>query len=90
MTVTIFTMEVCPNCEMLKAALNQKEIKYKELAADTAEGITEMKFNGCFAMEMPVVFLEATNGENQWLEHEDLFYKGMVSDSALSVMEDWQ
>jgi glutaredoxin len=53
--VTVFTLEFCPNCMILKDKLNLAKVKYKTMMADTAEGITEMRADGCFAVEMPVL-----------------------------------
>jgi hypothetical protein len=74
---------------MLKEAALSKNIAFTTLNAQSPAGQTEMKVNGCFAEEMPVVMLEDKHGIT-WLEHTDLFNKGEVSQTALSQMEDYQ
>lgn len=65
MTVTIYTLEHCPNCVKLKDSMKANGINYKEIRMDSAEGQTELKFNGIFAIEAPIlqigdVFLEVS------------------------------
>lgn len=65
--IVVFTLPVCPTCERVKAALTDAGIAYAEMGMDTADGITELRVNGCFAMEAPVVLYQG-----EFLEHEEL------------------
>jgi len=51
----------------------------------SAEGITEMRVNGCFAIEMPVVMI---GDGDRFLEHADLFLNGEILPLALQTMKD--
>ena len=53
--VIVYSLPHCPNCVELKHALNDAGVKYSVLMMDTAEGITELRVNGCFAMQAPVL-----------------------------------
>lgn len=53
--VIVYTMEHCPNCEQLKGELARRKISFETRPMDSAESITEMRVNGCFAMEAPVI-----------------------------------
>lgn len=60
----IYTLEVCPNCIKLKDTLKNEGIEYEEIDMQLPDSITEMRINGCFAMEAPVlqigdVFMES-------------------------------
>ena len=66
--IVVFSLPVCPKCELVKAALQEAGIAYGEMGMDTAEGVTELRVNNCFAMEAPVVMY----GE-RFLDHDDLF-----------------
>jgi len=66
--IVVFSLPVCPKCELVKAALQEAGIAYGEMGMDTTEGVTELRVNNCFAMEAPVVLY---NG--RFLEHVDLF-----------------
>lgn len=53
--VIVYSLPNCPNCMRLKDALNLHRVVYKTLMMDTSEGITELRVNGCFAMQAPVL-----------------------------------
>jgi glutaredoxin len=74
----VFTLEICPNCLQLKQALTDLEIDYDEMDMQSAEGITELRVNGCFAMEAPVLMI----GDN-FYETNDLFSNGKVDEKKL-------
>jgi len=69
----VYTLDCCPNCEKLKGALKNAGIEYTERNAQTAEAITEMRVNGCFAIEMPVLQI----GE-RFAESSVIFEQGTV------------
>ena len=62
--VLVFTLECCPNCMILKETLDAKGIEYRTMSAETAQGITEMRVDGCFAIEMPVLRVNDTYYEH--------------------------
>lgn len=64
--VILYSLPNCPNCMMLKDKLNMSKVKYKTLMMDSAEGITEMRVGGCFAVVAPVLQVNDTF-------YEDLF-----------------
>ena len=53
--VIVYSLPNCPNCMDLKEALRDAGIKHRTLMMDTPEGITELRVNGCFAMQAPVL-----------------------------------
>lgn len=64
--VILYSLPMCPNCLTLKYELIEKGIKFKVIMMDTAEGITELRSGGCFAMQAPVLQVNDTF-------YEDLF-----------------
>ena len=66
--IVVFSLPTCPNCDRVKAALREAGVEYCEMVMDTAAGVTELRINGCFAMEAPVVMY----GE-RFLDRDDLF-----------------
>lgn len=66
--VTVFSTEVCPKCLKLKRLLKENEIEYKEERMDTTENIAELRFNGVFTNNAPVLAI----GETFYI-HNDLF-----------------
>jgi glutaredoxin len=79
----VYTLEVCPNCIKLKEALTKAGIRYDERDMQSAESITEMRVNGCFAMEAPVLQV----GEI-FAESSTLFEQGTVDMQYVRQMID--
>lgn len=55
MQLTIYTTEVCPKCKRLKDFLQAQGITFQTIDMQSPEGQTELKFNGIFALEAPVL-----------------------------------
>lgn len=72
--LTIYTLELCPNCELLKEYLTGHGIPYEEKDMSTAESLTELRVNGIFVNEAPVL-----QKGDQFLTSLELFSGGNVS-----------
>ena len=77
--LTIYTLVDCPNCEILKEFLKKKGIAFSEEDMSTAAALTELRVNGVFVNEAPVL----RNG-TRFLTHNDLFLKGHVKEENVS------
>ncbi len=66
--IVVFTLPVCPRCEVVKEWLENEDVEFVEMSMESAEGITELRVNGCFAMEAPVV-----KYGDKFLEESELF-----------------
>jgi glutaredoxin len=51
----LYTLEHCPNCEMLKVFLKSNGKIFSERDMSTAESLTELRLNGIFTNEAPVL-----------------------------------
>ncbi len=71
--LTLYTLEYCPNCDLLKAYLKEKGVPFREEDMSTAESLTELRVNGIFVNEAPVL----RNGD-YFLTHKELFSAGNV------------
>lgn len=76
--LTIYTLELCPNCELLKEYLTGHGIPFLERDMSTAESLTELRINGIFVSEAPVL----QNGDN-FLTSQDLFSRGTVREDSV-------
>ena len=76
--LTVYTLEHCPNCEMLKSYLSSRKISYAEKDMSSAESLTELRVNGIFAMEAPVLRSDET-----FLTSAELFSGGKVRDAEI-------
>ncbi|HMA05384.1 MAG TPA: glutaredoxin domain-containing protein [Methanomicrobiales archaeon] len=77
--LTVYTLENCPNCEMLKGYLHSLRVTFAEKDMSSAESLTELRVNGVFAMEAPVLRKDET-----FLTSADLFSGGKVRAAELN------
>lgn len=54
----VYTTEVCPKCQRLKTYLQAQGIQFKIMDMQSPEGLAELRFNGCFALEAPVLQID--------------------------------
>ena len=76
--LVVYTLENCPNCEMLKEYLVSRKVAYREKDMSSAESLTDLRVNGCFAMEAPVL-----RKDDLFLTTAELFAGGKVRDAEL-------
>ena len=77
-TLIVYTLENCPNCEMLKDYLGSRKVPFLEKDMSSAESLTDLRVNGCFAMEAPVL-----RKDDLFLTSTELFAGGKVRDAEL-------
>ncbi|MFA6226153.1 MAG: glutaredoxin family protein [Methanoregula sp.] len=51
----VYTLEFCPNCDLLKGFLKKGGYAFTERDLSTAESLTELRLNGVFVSEAPVL-----------------------------------
>ena len=74
----VYTLESCPNCDKLKGFLKTKGISYQERDLSTPESLTELRVNGVFVNEAPVL----QNGDD-FLTTTSLFASGKVNETEV-------
>jgi glutaredoxin len=77
--VTVYTLEDCPQCELLKEYLQDNNIAYKEEDMGSAGPLTELRLHGVFVREAPVLRIGDT-----FLTSAELFTRGEIKKDALS------
>jgi glutaredoxin len=79
----VYTLEHCPNCELLKSYLDGLGITYTEEDMSSAASLTELRVNGVFVKEAPVL------RKNQvFLTSRELFSAGKVrAETIARVLE---
>lgn len=75
----VYTLEFCPNCDQLKGFLKKKGYKYSERDLSSAESLTELRVNGVFVNEAPVL----QNGDD-FFTTTDLFPAGKIDEKHLA------
>lgn len=76
--VVLFTSENCPKCNRLKKFLESKNVPFTIIDISSPEGLTELRFNGCFALEAPVLQIE-----DNFLTTKALFKGNEISISSI-------
>ena len=51
----VYTLDVCPNCEKLKVALEEAEIEFEERDMQTRDSLVDLRCRACFTQEAPVL-----------------------------------
>lgn len=71
--LVVYSLEFCPNCEILKEYLKHMKISYAERDLSSAESLTELRINGIFVQEAPVL-----QRGSMFLTSADLFQAGSL------------
>lgn len=75
----VYTLEYCPNCDSLKGFLTKGGYTYIERDLSTAESLTELRINGVFVNEAPVL-----QKDSDFYTSADLFPAGKLDGDHLS------
>ncbi len=74
----VYTLENCPNCEILKGFLKKSGVDFSEEDMSTAAALTELRVNGIFVYEAPVL----SNG-TKFLTHQEIFLRDQVREENI-------
>jgi len=77
----VYTLEHCPNCELLKSFLKKGGYQYVERDLSSAESLTELRVNGVFVNEAPVL-----QKSEDFFTSADLFPAGKLDDAHISQL----
>ena len=75
----VYTLDHCPNCELLKGFLKKGGFNYSERDLSLAESLTELRMNGVFVNEAPVL-----QKQDDFYTSADLFPAGKLDTGNLS------
>ncbi|OPY39348.1 MAG: Glutaredoxin [Methanoregula sp. PtaU1.Bin051] len=75
----VYSLDCCPNCDKLKTYLTTNGVAYSERDLSSAEALTELRVNGVFVNEAPVL----QKGDN-FMTTSDLFSSGTVNGVKVS------
>jgi hypothetical protein len=77
-----------PQCEELKDALDEGGVHYHEVDIRNPEAITELRKNGCYALEPPVLQGVHASRSQQLLTNDHLFWDGqLIREAVMDVMQ---
>lgn len=76
--IILYTLEFCPRCEILKEFLSAHQIPYTITDMSSAKALTELRVNGIFVQEAPVLQCGKT-----FLTFKELFNDNLVNEEAV-------
>jgi glutaredoxin len=77
----VYTLESCPHCENLKDFLKKGGYAFSERDMSTAESLTELRINGVFTNEAPVL-----QKNEDFYTCTDLFPGGMLDSEQIRTI----
>jgi arsenate reductase-like glutaredoxin family protein len=84
----VYSKEKNPQCEELKDALKEEGIAYQEIDIRKPEAISELRKNGCFALEPPVLQVVQDKRSRWFFKNDDLFWDGrLIRETIKDVMQ---
>ncbi|MEI8331018.1 MAG: glutaredoxin family protein [Methanomicrobiales archaeon] len=75
----VYALEFCPNCDLLKGFLKKGGYAFTERDLSTAESLTELRLNGVFVSEAPVL-----QKDEDFYTSADLFPLGKLDDTHIT------
>ncbi|MBN2733892.1 MAG: glutaredoxin family protein [Methanomicrobiaceae archaeon] len=76
--IVVYSLENCPNCDLLKSFLEEKGFSYEELDLSEPANMTELRLNNVFVREAPVL-----QAGDKFLTSPELFKSGMVKEEEI-------
>jgi len=81
--ITVYSLELCPKCEILKEFLKERGLSFRERDLSTAEALADLRINGVFVREAPVL-----RKGDRFLVSGDMFSaSGLRTDTVSSFLE---
>jgi glutaredoxin len=77
----VYTLEYCPNCDLLKGFLKKGGHAFTERDLSTAESLTELRLNGVFVSEAPVL-----QKNEDFYTSADLFPSGKLDGAHITKL----
>lgn len=77
----VYTLEFCPNCDLLKGFLKKGGYSFTESDLSTAESLTELRMNGVFVSEAPVL-----QKNDDFYTSADLFPSGKLDGAHITKL----
>jgi hypothetical protein len=84
----VYSTEKHLQCEKLKDVLKEAGAHYHEVDIRNPEAITELRKNGCFALEPPVLRVVHASRSERLFTNDDLFWDGqLIREAVMDVMQ---
>jgi hypothetical protein len=84
----VYSKEKHLQCEELKDALKEAGAHYHEVDIRNPDVITELRKNGCLALEPPVLQVVHAPRSQRFFKNDDLFWDGqLIREAVMDVMQ---
>ncbi len=81
--ITVYSLPICPNCNVLKNTLKGRDIEFEEKDLDTPETKTKLLMAGVFTVVAPVLQIN-----NTFYVYNQIFNEsGAVKDEILQELK---
>jgi len=78
MSVKVYTTSVCPRCKVLKRFLSEMGVEFTEESLEQPETVAELRINGVFVMEAPVLQVDDTYYTPEELFEDEVLNEQLV------------
>jgi glutaredoxin len=79
--IIVYSLENCPNCEILKGYLKGRGTRFEVRDMQTAQALTELRIAGVFVREAPVLRVGT-----RYLTTRELFSSGEVNEATVGPL----
>ena len=84
----VYFKEKNPECEELKYALKEGGVQFHEIDICNPEAITDLRKNGCLALEPPVIQVVHSSRTPRFFKNDDLFCEGqLIRETMMDVIQ---
>jgi hypothetical protein len=84
----VYSTEKHLQCEELKDALKEAGARFHEVDIRNPEAIRELRDNGCFALEPPVLQVVQASSLRIFFKNDDLFWDGrLIREAVMDMMQ---
>lgn len=88
--VILYSQEKNPQCEKLRGALKEEGVRFREINIRNPDAVSELRENGCTALEPPVIGVRIENRIQNVLTNDDLFWDGaLIRQAVLDLAGRW-
>ena len=81
MTVTVYTLPVCPNCNELKSKLDELGVHYLTENLETPESKTKLLMNGVFTSVAPILQVD-----KKFYTYDSFFIRDLLDEDELKKL----
>lgn len=79
--ITVYKTQSCPRCRLLMQWLDDHSIPFQTKSLESPEVITDLRLEGCFQMEAPILQIGETYYSAGWLFAGAMLETGKIAEA---------